>query len=104
MDYNEPQKTKASFRVLEDNIFCLKDHILFAIFEEGGVVFNIKDRMSYLLNQTAAGIIDLSDGRNNIRDIISKLARYYEKPEESVRDDVRNFFKNLLERDWVHVK
>ena len=91
-------------KVLEDNIFYLKDHILFAIFEEGGVVFNINDRMAYLLNRTAAEMISLSDGRNNIGDVITKLAQFYEKPEELVRDDVRNFFKNLLERDWGHVK
>lgn len=91
-------------KVLEDNIFCLKDHILFAIFEEGGVIFNVKNRMSYLLNQTAAGMVDLLDGKNSIKDVISKLAQFYEKPEELVRDDAEIFFKNLLERDWIHVK
>lgn len=91
-------------KIFEDNVFCLKDHILFAAFEEGGVVFNVKDRMSYLLNRTAAGMIDLLDGKRNIRDIIYKLAQLYEKPEECVRDDAKIFFKNLLERGWIHVK
>lgn len=91
-------------KIFEDNVFCLKDHILFAIFEEGGVIFNVKDRMSYLLNQSAAGMIDLLDGKKNIKEVIYKLAKSYRKPEECMRDDVVNFFKNLLERDWIHVK
>lgn len=91
-------------KILEDNVFCLKDHILFAIFEGGGVIFDVKNRMSYLLNQTAAGIINLLDGKKKIKEVIFKFAQFYEKPEECLRDDVENFFKNLIERDWVHVK
>jgi hypothetical protein len=95
---------KISLKILGDRVFCLNDHILFAIFEEGGVVFNVKDRMSYLLNQTAAGMINLLDGKKNIKEVIYNLAQFYEKPEELVRDDAENFFKNLIERDWVYVK
>jgi hypothetical protein len=89
---------------LEDNIFCLKEHLLFAIFEDGGVVFNVRDRMSYLLNQTAAGMINMLDGKKNIKEVICKIAQFYGKPEELVRNDVKIFFKNLMERGWIHVK
>ena len=68
------------------------------------MIFNVKDRMPYLLNQTAAGMIDLLDGEKNIKEIIYKFARLYEKPEEYVKEDVESFFKNLIERNWVHVK
>ncbi len=91
-------------KILEDSVFCLRDHVLFAKFEEGGVIFNVKDRMSYLLNQTAAGIINLLDGKKSIKEVINKFAQLYEKQEEFVREDAENFLKNLIERDWVHVK
>ncbi len=97
-------RRKIPLKLLEDNVLCLKDHILFAIFDEGGVVLNLKNRMSYLLNQSAAGMIELLDGRRSIKEVVFRLAQFYEKPEEYVRDDAENFFKNLIKRDWIHVK
>ena len=89
---------------MEDNVFCLNDHILFTMFEDGGVVFNVQNRKSYLLNRTAAGTINFLDGKRNIKEIICKLAQIYEEPEELVKNDIEIFFKDLIERDWIHVK
>ena len=91
-------------KIIENSVFCLNDHILLAIFEDGGVVFNIKDRTSYLINHTGAGIIRLLDGKKNIREVMLNFAQSYEKQEKFVKDDTMNFFKSLLERGWVHVK
>jgi hypothetical protein len=49
-------------------------------------------------------MIGLLDGKNSIRDVISKFAQFYQEPEELVRNDMEIFFKNILERGWVHVK
>jgi len=91
-------------KIIENSVFCLNDHILLAIFEDGGVVFNLKARMSFLINCTGAGIIRLLDGKKNIGEVIHNFAQVYEKQEAFVKDDAMNFFKSLLERGWVHVK
>ena len=87
-----------------DSIYRLKGHILFAMFEEGGVIFNLDDRMSYVLNQTGACIIHLLDGKRDINKIIQDFAQDYGMPAESVYGDAMDFFKNLIERGWVNAK
>jgi hypothetical protein len=90
---------------VEDCIFCLRDHILFASFEgEGGVIFDSDSRVSLVVNQAGAGVLNLLNGKRDVREIIHSLAREYEKPEEKLGKDVNNFLTNLVERDWLHVK
>ena len=88
----------------EKEVYCLNDHILCAFFEEGAVAFNLKDRASYELNRTGAEIISLLNGKRDIKDVIHDFADLFEYPEDLVKDDVMNFFKNLKEQDWIHVK
>ena len=92
-------------KILEDYIFCLRDHILFALFEgEGGVIFDSDSRVSLVVNQAGAGVLKLLNGKRDAREIIRSLAREYEKPEENLGEDINNFLTNLVERDWLYVK
>jgi hypothetical protein len=91
-------------RILEEHIFRLKDDILYAVFEEGGVVLRLEDRVSHEINRTGASILTLLDGERNVGSLIQMIAREYGRDEKVVREDVMDFLKNLMKRGWVYVK
>ena len=91
-------------RILEEHIFHLKDDILCAFFEEGGVIFHLEDRVSYEINQTGASILVLLDGERDVGGLIQMIAREYGRQEEAVREDVMDFVQNLMKRGWVYVR
>jgi hypothetical protein len=91
-------------KISEDYIFCLKDHILFAFFEAGGVVFDLDNRVPFAVNRTGAGVLKLLNGRRDVKEVIRSFAREYKKPEENLGKDINNFLINLIEKDWLYVK
>ena len=89
---------------LENQIFCLKDHIIFTRFEDGGVAFDLETRASHLLNQTGAKILDLLDGKRDLGELIRITARIFQQPEDRIGGDITGFLSSLVERDWAYVK
>jgi len=87
----------------ENQIFCLKDSILSAVFEEGGVVFDLNSRACHELNQTAAQILRLLDGKRRIDDIVSLLAETLSESKKTIRKDTEVFLKDVIGRGWVYV-
>ncbi len=87
----------------QNQIFCLKDSILSAVFEEGGVVFDLDSRACHELNQTGAQILSLLDGRRPIDDVVSLLAEMLNASKETIREDTEVFLKDLIGRGWVYV-
>jgi hypothetical protein len=91
-------------KIIEEHIIRLKDGILCAFFEEGGVIFHLEDRLSHVINRTGASIVALLDGERDVGSMIQMIAREYERQEEVVREDVTDFLKNLMERGWVYAR
>ncbi len=91
-------------KVLADQIFSLKERILFETLQEEGIVFHLGNRMVHTLNQTGTGIVHLLDGHRNVRDVIRAFSMMFEQPEEVLRKDVEHFLSDLYERGWVDVK
>ena len=91
-------------KLLEDHIFRLRDDILCAFFEEGGVIFHLEDRVSHVINRTGASIVVLLDGEKNVGSLIRMIAREYGQQEKAVQEDVTDFLKNLMERGWVYAR
>lgn len=91
-------------KILEEHIFRLRDGILCAFFEEGGVIFHLKDRVSHEINRTGASIVALLDGERDVGGLIQMIAREYGRQEEAVGKDVTDFLKNLMKRGWVYVR
>ena len=89
---------------MENHIFCLKKNIIFEMFEEGGVAFNLEDRGAHISNQTGTGILKLLNGNRNVQELIQILAQNWEQPEEVVKKDVNLFLMDLVARDWIYVK
>jgi hypothetical protein len=87
----------------QNQMFCLKDSILSAVFEEGGVVFDLDSRACHELNQTGAQILSLLDGRRRIDDVVSLLAEMLNASKETIKEDTEVFLKDLIGRGWVYV-
>lgn len=90
-------------KILEDHIISLKENILPAAFEEGGVLLNLQDRVSMLVNRTGMGILELLDGKRDVKQLAGNLAVIYRKPEDEVKNDIIAFLSNLLEKGWINV-
>ncbi len=82
----------------------MRGNILCAFFEEGGVVFNLEDRLSHEINRTGASIVAFLDGKRDVASLIRMIAREYGRQEESIREDVKDFLENLMKRGWVYVR
>lgn len=91
-------------KVFDDHVFCVKDHILIAGFDEGGMVFNLENRATHVVNETALEILRLLDGETSVKDIIHAIAQLFGQGERVVKLDAVIFLKNLVEKDWVYVK
>ena len=88
----------------ENQIFCLKDPILLAVFEEGGVVFDLDSRACHELNTTGAQILNLLNGRRNIREVMQTFAKNNRQSIKVVEKDFDTFLGDLIERGWVYAK
>ncbi len=95
---------KTILNLRKDQIFGLKDHIVIAVFEDGGVALNLEDRVSHELNWTGARIIQLLDGRRDLDTLIRTFASLCGKPEDHLEKDMSDFLTSLMERGWVYVK
>lgn len=91
-------------RILEEQMIRIKDDTLCAFFEEGGVIFHLKDRVSHEINRTGASIVALLDGKRDVASLIQTIAREYGRQEETIREDVTDFIKDLMKRGWIYVK
>ena len=84
-------------------IYALKDDILIAEFEDGGVAFDTNSRLCLELNTTGVFILGHLDGINTIKMLIRKMAERFEQPKEKLRQDVEIFLDDLHRRGWIHV-
>lgn len=88
----------------KDQIFGLKDHIVLAVFEDGGVALNLDDRISHELNWTGTRILQLLDGRRDLNALIKTFTALCQRPEYHVEKDIADFLIGLIERGWLYVK
>ena len=91
-------------KIQPEDIFNLKEHIIYASFEEGGVVFNLEDRVTHELNRTGISILDLLDGKRDLLELIKTFSIKFGQPEDEIKDDIFSFLQNLTERGWVYVR
>jgi hypothetical protein len=86
-----------------NQIFCLRESILLAVFNEGGVVFDLESRVCHEINHSGAQVLTLLDGRKNINDIADAVAESSQESTDMIRGDVAKFLEDLTERGWVYV-
>lgn len=85
------------------HIYALKDDILVAEFEDGGVAFDTNSRRCLELNTTGVFILGHLDGIKTVKMVIGKMAEQFEQPNEKIRQDLEIFLDDLHERGWIHV-
>jgi hypothetical protein len=86
-----------------NQIFCLRESILLAVFKEGGVVFDLESRVCHAINHSGAQILNLLDGRKNMSDITGALAESVQESIDVIQADVAKFLEDLIKRGWVYV-
>lgn len=88
---------------IENRVFCLKDTVLLAVFEDGGVIFDLESRFCHEINPSGAQILHLLDGRRNIDAVVEILVGMLSESKEMLRKDVAVFLNDLIKRGWVYV-
>ena len=83
-------------------VFARKETALVSHLSDGSfVVYNIIDRMAYLLNETAGTVLELTDGRRSVRIVAEKLCEMYDINERSGRRrvvvDVKRIYRRLYQ-------
>ena len=89
---------------IENRTFCLKDNIIFALFKDGGVIFNLKDRVSHSVNRSGVSILEMMDCKIGLKGMINNFCHEYKLTESTARDDIMLFLTRLEERGWLDVR
>ncbi|MBN1883828.1 MAG: PqqD family protein [Deltaproteobacteria bacterium] len=81
-------------------VFSRKETALVSHLDDGScVVFNLSDRMSYLLNETAGIVIGLSDGGRSIRAVAREMCDIYRiddrRKSREIVGDVKRVYRRL---------
>jgi hypothetical protein len=88
---------------IENRVFYLRDTVLLAVFEDGGVIFELESRVCHEINRSGAQILRLLDGRRNINEVVEILVGILSESEEMLRKDMALFLNDLIKRGWVYV-
>ncbi len=88
--------------MIDQQAYVLSPQILFAAFQDGGVMFNLDTRESHCLNPTAANVVALLDGRHSVSAIIDSLAVENGVKNAAVKTDVVSFLKDIINRGWIN--
>ncbi len=93
-----------ALKKIDNQVFCLKDSVLLAVFADGGVVFELESRVCHEINRSGAQVLNLLDGSRNIDDVVEILAGMLSESEEMLRKDVDLFLDNIIKRGWVYAR
>ena len=85
-----------------NRVFGLKGSVLLAVFEDGGVIFELESRVCHEINRSGAQILHLLDGKRNIDEVIEILAGILSESKAVLRKDVTVFLNDLVKRGWVY--
>jgi hypothetical protein len=88
----------------DHQVYYFKDAILLAVFEEGGVVFDSRSRRCHEVNDSGAQILNLLDGRRNIREVVHEVSARFGEPEDRVRKDLDIYLDELIRKGWLDVR
>ena len=68
---------------------------------EESVLFNYRDRRSFLLNSTASRIYHLTNGQRSVKIICDVITEHYSAEQEQIKSDVKRIYRTFLERGIV---
>lgn len=88
----------------DHHVYYFNDAVLLAVFEEGGVVFDSQSRRCHEINESGAQILNLLDGRRNIKDVVHEVSARFGEPEDRVRKDLDLFLEELIRKGWLDVR
>lgn len=69
--------------------------------KEKTILFDARSGRLFELSETAACIWELCDGKNTEDDIVSILAKEFNKDEEDIRGDITEFMEEMYKRGFL---
>jgi hypothetical protein len=88
----------------DHQVYYFSDAILLAVFEDGGVVFDSRSRRCHEINDSGAQILNLLDGRRNIKEVAQEVSVIFGEPEDRVRKDLDIYLDELIRKGWLDVR
>jgi len=89
-------------QVEERSVFQRNGDVVSSEFGDAeSVLFNVRDRRSFLLNSTASRIYGLTDGTRNVTMVCNIIAGLYHGDQGKIREDVKEIYRTFLERGIV---
>jgi hypothetical protein len=82
--------------------FVKDSHLIYEFFEEEGILFSLNNYLPYIVNKIAFKVLEFTNGERNEEDIIKIIAEEYKIDKKKVRENISNFYNNLLKRGIVH--
>jgi len=67
------------------------------------VLFDLRTNLPFVLNRTAAQIVDLSDGSRSLEAVASTICRTYDIPYETAVKDTRQIYDQLSANHVIQI-
>ena len=87
-----------------DQLYRLKASLRLCSFEDGAVVFDLESRACREINRSAALVLGHLIGGKTLEEIVAAVEAEFDRPPDSIRNDLIEFIKDLVRRDWLHVE
>lgn len=85
-----------------DQIYVLRHSVIFKKEDDGGFLFDPENGNLKYVNRTAQAILEQIDGRSDLHQIVRGLQRRYpDKTTAALRNDLADFFRELIANDFV---
>ena len=87
-----------------DSRLALDPHIRFRRFDDEGVVIDQPRAEALVLNDTAARVVELSDGARTLGDCIDVMAAEFDARPEAIERDVIAFATDLVDSGIARIE
>lgn len=89
---------------MEKNSLKRKSHVVLKVFKSGeNVLFDLKTRKTYKLNDVGMRIWSLLDGTRSVEDIAMIMAEEFDASVETIRNDSKALIEQMLSLGIVEV-
>lgn len=83
------------FRLNENYRYKIQDEAAIEDFEDGSLLFLCRQRKMIEINPTARRVLDLMNGKRNLKQIIKIMSHDYKLNEKNIREDVHKLVNDL---------
>ena len=86
---------------MKSPVYQLSIDAAFEVFDDGGLILNLKDVTFTELNITARDIVQATDGKKSLDEVAEVIAREYEIDLGVARTDVKELYDDLKKQGII---